>query len=455
MLAVEQQRDREQQREEGGREPVGDRPDRVGRPAWRRRQPVGEVVEPAARPRPRRSASRRRSPMTGSVFEVVNDLRDVLRRCHGPGRIVGTVTSTTADDEHHGEADEHGGGRVPARPCTCGAGAPRRVGSSASANRRADCERGERARHRPHEPDRDARVTANAIANGIAERGSIDRGALGPRRPEDPAVSSGTSVSYGVDGGRTADHRASSRALATACGSRSRSALALVFAFAVTVLVLEIALDAKRVIAWAFTAMAIAALVQPAVEFFSRFMARGLAVLVVVVLVLGSIGFVAYRIVRRGQRARPHRLQEAAPERAAELEARFGSAAGDRASRDRVERLVEGDSRAAAGRLDGRGASGRRRTAASRSSPASSSRCSSSSTGRRLLTGAFAQITRPGPPRRVERVAARPRPAGPRLRARAKAAPRRRRRRARLRDRARSRRPRARRARACGSRSGR
>lgn len=99
-----------------------------------------------------------------------------------------------------------------------------------------------------------------------------------------------------------------------------RSAFAILLGFAVTVLVLEIALDAKRVIAWAFTAMAVAALVQPAVTFFQRFMSRGLAVLAVVLLVLGSLGFVTYRIVHEVS-VQTHRLQEAAPERAAELEA--------------------------------------------------------------------------------------------------------------------------------------
>ena len=46
MFAVEQQRDREQQREEGGGEPVGDRPDRVVDRRGVDVEPFGQVVEP-------------------------------------------------------------------------------------------------------------------------------------------------------------------------------------------------------------------------------------------------------------------------------------------------------------------------------------------------------------------------------------------------------------------------
>ena len=100
-----------------------------------------------------------------------------------------------------------------------------------------------------------------------------------------------------------------------------RSALALVFALAVTVLLLEIAHDAERVIAWVFSAMALAALVHPAFTWLShfRFVPRAVAVLLLVIVSLGSIGFVGYRIVNDVSTAMS-KLQEAAPERAAELE---------------------------------------------------------------------------------------------------------------------------------------
>jgi predicted PurR-regulated permease PerM len=97
------------------------------------------------------------------------------------------------------------------------------------------------------------------------------------------------------------------------------SALAIVVGLAATVLLLEIALDAKRVIAWAFSSMAFAALVQPAVTFLSRYMSRGLAVLLLVVVVLGSTGLVVYRIVDDVS-SQTKRLQELAPKRAKELE---------------------------------------------------------------------------------------------------------------------------------------
>jgi predicted PurR-regulated permease PerM len=98
-----------------------------------------------------------------------------------------------------------------------------------------------------------------------------------------------------------------------------RSALAIVFALAATVLVLEVALDAKRVIAWAISALIVAALVQPVVTFLERYMRRGVAVVLLFVVVFGSLGVLTYRIVHEvSQQTR--RIQEVAPERAAELE---------------------------------------------------------------------------------------------------------------------------------------
>jgi predicted PurR-regulated permease PerM len=100
-----------------------------------------------------------------------------------------------------------------------------------------------------------------------------------------------------------------------------RSALALVFALGLTFLLLEIAHDAERVIAWALSAMAIAALVYPAIAWLShfRFVPRAVAVLVTAVLMLGAIGFVGYKIVNDVSDAMSS-LQQAAPQRAAELE---------------------------------------------------------------------------------------------------------------------------------------
>ena len=180
-----------------------------------------------------------------------------------------------------------------------------------------------------------------------------------------------------------------------------RTALAFVFVFAATVLVLEIALDAQRVIAWALTAMAIAALVQPAVTYFSRFMAHGLAVLVVIVLILGSIGFVAYRVVDDISRETT-RLQRAAPERAAELEADNEFLKEIHFS-DRVERFVK----AIPERLRGGTTAEALRSAANRGVAALAGFMLTLFFvlyGPALVTGAFAQVRDPVRRARVERV---------------------------------------------------
>ncbi len=100
-----------------------------------------------------------------------------------------------------------------------------------------------------------------------------------------------------------------------------RSALALVFALGVTFLVLEIARDAERVIAWALSAMAIAALVYPAVAWLAHFrlVPRALAVILTALVMLGAIGFAGYKIVNDVSDAMSS-LRQAAPQRAAELE---------------------------------------------------------------------------------------------------------------------------------------
>jgi predicted PurR-regulated permease PerM len=119
-----------------------------------------------------------------------------------------------------------------------------------------------------------------------------------------------------------------------------RSALAVVVALALTVLVLSIARDAERVIAWVLTSIAVAAMVSPLIEWLSRRLPRAIAVVVVLVVALASIGFVVYRIVD-DIATQTDRLQEAAPERAAELE-RGSEFFREIELRERVERLVEG-----------------------------------------------------------------------------------------------------------------
>jgi predicted PurR-regulated permease PerM len=98
-----------------------------------------------------------------------------------------------------------------------------------------------------------------------------------------------------------------------------RSALAVMSLLALTVLMLEIALHSKRVIAWVLVAGALAVLLYPVVEFGSRWVARSIVVLVLVIVALSAIGFLGYRIVNDVSSA-TDRLQQAAPRRAAELE---------------------------------------------------------------------------------------------------------------------------------------
>ncbi len=98
-----------------------------------------------------------------------------------------------------------------------------------------------------------------------------------------------------------------------------RSALAVMSLLALTILMLEIALHSERVIAWALVAGALAVLLYPAVEFGSRWVARGIVVLLLVIAALSSVGFVGYRIVNDVSAATSS-LQRAAPRRAAELE---------------------------------------------------------------------------------------------------------------------------------------
>ena len=261
---------------------------------------------------------------------------------------------------------------------------------------------------------------------------------------EGPAVSSATSVSYEsmADSARTV-----AQSPRPAVKLSLRSALAIVGAFAVTVLLLEIALDARRVLAWTLTAIAVAALVQPLVAFFQRFMARGLAVLVVVVLVPRLD-----RLRRLPHRARGERADEAPPRGRAGAGGRARSAtrscSGRSSFSDRVERLAD----TIPERLRGGTTAEAIRSAANRGLALLAGVVLTLFFvlyGPALVDGAFAQIRNPRRRRRVEHDRARRRAARARLRA-GEGAHRRRRRSPRLRDRARGRCTRARRARGMG-----
>jgi predicted PurR-regulated permease PerM len=98
-----------------------------------------------------------------------------------------------------------------------------------------------------------------------------------------------------------------------------RSALAVLSLLALTVLMLEIVRHSERVIAWVLVAGAIAVLVYPVVQFGSRWLPRGLVVLVLAIVGLSAVGFIGYRLVNDVTQA-TDRLQDAAPARAAQLE---------------------------------------------------------------------------------------------------------------------------------------
>lgn len=108
-----------------------------------------------------------------------------------------------------------------------------------------------------------------------------------------------------------------------------------------TILLLEMAADSQRVLAWILCAAAVAALVSPAVDWLAhfRFIPRGIAVLITVMVMLGAIGFVGYRIVDDVTDAMTS-LQRAAPSRAAELE-RDSDFFREIKLEERVTRLVD------------------------------------------------------------------------------------------------------------------
>ena len=157
------------------------------------------------------------------------------------------------------------------------------------------------------------------------------------------------------------------------------------------------------------SAGALAALVYPGRGVRSRAgCPRGVVVFLLVVVGLGAIGFVGYRIVNDVTSA-TDRIQQAAPKRAAELE-KNSEFLRTVHLRRRVQNLVDDIPNRLAGRIGARRRSSRRRRAASRSSPGSSSRSSSCSTGRGCSTAAS---TRSATPKRRGADRARRASAGP------------------------------------------
>ena len=121
-----------------------------------------------------------------------------------------------------------------------------------------------------------------------------------------------------------------------------RSIMLAVAGLGVTLLALRMAVAATRVLGWIAAAAIVAGLLDPVVARLARRVPRGLAVLAVTLVLLGTIGVTGYGVAAslvRQNRA----LQAAAPGYARQLESspRFGDLARDAGFEDRTRKLVE------------------------------------------------------------------------------------------------------------------
>jgi predicted PurR-regulated permease PerM len=110
----------------------------------------------------------------------------------------------------------------------------------------------------------------------------------------------------------------------------ARSAMLSVAIFGATLGLLALVAAAQRVIGWILVAATVAGLLHPLVALLARRIPRALATAVVMIGLVATLGAVGYGVVDDITRE-TRRLQEVAPERAAELEhsARFGKFARD------------------------------------------------------------------------------------------------------------------------------
>ena len=122
-----------------------------------------------------------------------------------------------------------------------------------------------------------------------------------------------------------------------------RSAVTAVALFGLTLALLGIFAASRRVLGWVLAAATVAGLLHPLVERLSRRIPRALAVAVVVVSALGSIGVVAWRIVDDvGDQT--DRLRRAAPATARRIErgdGRLAELAREAKLAERTERFVD------------------------------------------------------------------------------------------------------------------
>ena len=122
-----------------------------------------------------------------------------------------------------------------------------------------------------------------------------------------------------------------------------RSAVLSVALFGATLGLLAVVAAAQRVIGWILVAGTLAGLLHPLVSLLDRRMPRALATGIVMLVAVGTVGTVVYRLVDDVQRE-TRRLQEAGPERAREIERseRFGDFARDIRLSERVDRFLRG-----------------------------------------------------------------------------------------------------------------
>lgn len=97
-----------------------------------------------------------------------------------------------------------------------------------------------------------------------------------------------------------------------------------------------------RVIGWILVAATLAGLLHPAVNALTRWMRRGLALIVVVLVCLAASGFIAYRVVD-DINTQLHELQDALPRAARSIEQsdRFGKSARDMHLATKVGQFVD------------------------------------------------------------------------------------------------------------------
>ena len=111
--------------------------------------------------------------------------------------------------------------------------------------------------------------------------------------------------------------------------------------FGATLGLLAVVAAAQRVIGWILVAATLAGLLHPLVSLLARRMPRAVATGLVMLVAVGTVGTVVYRLVDDIQRE-TRRLQEAGPARARELERseRFGELARDIRLSERTDRYL-------------------------------------------------------------------------------------------------------------------